>query len=434
MVRLGPGAQVDSTVNKLLVRRPGLASPSSRWGGAGIATGDGAAESRVARVGVALRGRWKCSGVVRRHPTAYVRTASWGCAMMKKATHAVLLLGFACGCTTETKIERAIEVALAPENPRVVLREFRRLSTGNLEADRLRLKEALGSYNFTSWYFLTPQDALDELELGDFAWTIIMSNPAENAQYFGEHSTAVDMDDVSGIEWTKQTDDTFTGQFSVDVPNLTAEFLFAARQRNGRIEITKLVVAPRSSMELSNGFVIFEKDISTKKKPEVFVIPQERIKPPPRQEQQIPKPKAKKVPIPDPTPDEPEPIRIPDSEKELEIPDIGDLLIAVPESAPPVETGPMYVTGDVQKPIKIQEVQPQYTDLARKARIQGVVIMQTIIDKEGNVIDVKLLKSLPMGLGDAAVEAVKQWKYEPAMLNGKPVAVYFNLTVNFRLP
>ena len=131
--------------------------------------------------------------------------------------------------------------------------------------------------------------------------------------------------------------------------------------------------------------------------------------------------------------DEPEPIRIPEPEDQLQIPDVDDLVIAVPDAPPPVDTGPIFVTGDVKKPVKIFEVKPQYTEIARKARIQGVVILQTIIDKEGNITDVKVLKGLPMGLADAAVDAVKQWKYEPATLNGKPVAVYFNLTANFQL-
>jgi len=172
-----------------------------------------------------------------------------------------------------------------------------------------------------------------------------------------------------------------------------------------------------------------------KQKPKVFVIQQVRFKPPPpQQEQQIPKPKAKKVPIPDPTPDEPEPIRIPEPEVELDIPDVDDLVIAVPEAPPaPEPSGPIFVTGDVQKPEKISDVQPQYTEIARKARIQGVVILQTIIDKEGNITDIKALKGLPMGLTESAIDAVGQWKFKPATLNGKPVAVYFNLTVNFQL-
>ncbi|MEM1245416.1 MAG: energy transducer TonB [Acidobacteriota bacterium] len=169
-------------------------------------------------------------------------------------------------------------------------------------------------------------------------------------------------------------------------------------------------------------------------KPKVYVVQQVRFKPPPpKEEKEIPKPKAKKVPIPDPTPDEPEPIRIEEPE-EFDIPEVDDLIIGIPEAPPePEPTGPIYVTGDVQKPEKISSVPPQYTEIARKARIQGVVILQSIIDEQGNVTDVSVLKGLPMGLSEAATEAVKQWKYKPATLNGKPVAVYFNLTVNFQL-
>jgi protein TonB len=170
------------------------------------------------------------------------------------------------------------------------------------------------------------------------------------------------------------------------------------------------------------------------KKPKVFVVQPVRFKPPPpKEEQQIPKPKSKKVPIPDPTPDEPEPIRL-DEPEEIDIPDIDDIVIGIPEAPPePEPTGPIHVTGDVQKPEKLNAPPPQYTEIARKARIQGVVILQAIIDEQGNVTNVTVLKGLPMGLSEAAEAAVKQWQFKPATLNGKPVAVYFNLTVNFQL-
>ncbi len=169
-------------------------------------------------------------------------------------------------------------------------------------------------------------------------------------------------------------------------------------------------------------------------KPKVYVVQQVKFKPPPPQEEQkIPKPKAKKVPIPDPTPDEPEPIRIEEPE-EFDTPDIDDLVIGIPEAPPePAPDGPIYVTGDVQKPEKVSSPAPQYTEIARKARIQGVVILQSIIDEQGNVTEVSILKGLPMGLSESAMDAVRQWKFKPATLNGKPVAVYFNLTVNFQL-
>jgi len=170
-------------------------------------------------------------------------------------------------------------------------------------------------------------------------------------------------------------------------------------------------------------------------KKKVYVVQQVRFKPPPPQKQQeIPKPKAKKVPIPDPTPDEPEPIRTPDEiDQTVDLPET-DIVFDIPEGPPPSEPeGPIHVGGDVKAPVKTYSPQPAYTEIARKARIQGVVIVQAIIDKQGRVTNVKVLKGLPMGLDQAAVESIKTWKFQPATLNGKPVDVYYNLTVNFTL-
>lgn len=180
---------------------------------------------------------------------------------------------------------------------------------------------------------------------------------------------------------------------------------------------------------------IMEAQDTEKQKAKVFVIKQVQFKPPPpQQKQELPKPRAKKVPIPDPTPDEPEPIRdVEDIEPDVDLPDT-DVIFGVPEGPPPTEpTGPILVGGDVKPPEKIYAPQPQYTEIARKARIQGVVIVQAIIDKGGMVTNVKVLKGLPMGLEQAAAEAVKKWKFKPATLNGKPVSVYYNLTINYRL-
>jgi TonB family protein len=178
-----------------------------------------------------------------------------------------------------------------------------------------------------------------------------------------------------------------------------------------------------------------QSDDHTKEKKKVYVVQQVRFKPPPPQKQQeIPKPKAKKVPIPDPTPDEPEPIRTPEEiETQVELPET-DIIFDIPEGPPPSEPdGPIHVGGDVQAPVKTFAPQPQYTEIARKARIQGVVIVQAIINKQGDVENVKVLKGLPMGLDTAAVDSIKTWRFEPATLNGKPVDVYYNLTVNFTL-
>lgn len=172
------------------------------------------------------------------------------------------------------------------------------------------------------------------------------------------------------------------------------------------------------------------------KQQKVYVVQQVRFRPPPpEQKQEIPKPRAKKVPIPDPTPDEPEPIRLEEEiEQQVELPS-DDIIFGIPEGPPPLEpSGPIHVGGDMNPPEKTYAPQPQYTEIARKARIQGVVIVQAIIDKEGNVTSVKLLKGLPMGLDTAALDAIKKWKFKPATLaDGRPVAVYYTLTVNFQL-
>ena len=92
------------------------------------------------------------------------------------------------------------------------------------------------------------------------------------------------------------------------------------------------------------------------------------------------------------------------------------------------------VGGNVSPPLAIDRPPPQYTEEARKARITGVVILQTVIDETGEVQEVKVLKGQPGGLSEAAVEAVRRWRFEPALLDGEPVAVYYNLTINFTLP
>lgn len=98
-----------------------------------------------------------------------------------------------------------------------------------------------------------------------------------------------------------------------------------------------------------------------------------------------------------------------------------------------VPSGPVRVGGNVKAPVAIERSDPQYTDVARKAHVAGVVILEAVIDKTGHVDQVKVLKGLPMGLSEAAEDAVRKWRFRPGTMNGEPVDVIFDLTVNFTL-
>jgi protein TonB len=91
------------------------------------------------------------------------------------------------------------------------------------------------------------------------------------------------------------------------------------------------------------------------------------------------------------------------------------------------------VGGNVSRPEKISGNPPVYTEMARKARLQGVVIVEAIIDEHGGVVNARILKGLPMGLDKAAIDAVQRWKFKPATLAGRAVKVYYTLTVNFQV-
>jgi protein TonB len=80
----------------------------------------------------------------------------------------------------------------------------------------------------------------------------------------------------------------------------------------------------------------------------------------------------------------------------------------------------------------VHKVQPAYPALARSARIQGVVVLEAMISKQGTIENLRLLSGHPM-LAPAAIDAVRQWRYRPYILNGEPVEVETQITVNFAL-
>jgi periplasmic protein TonB len=93
------------------------------------------------------------------------------------------------------------------------------------------------------------------------------------------------------------------------------------------------------------------------------------------------------------------------------------------------------IGGAISRPqiIPGTKVEPRYTEQARQARLQGVVVLRAVIDERGNVIDIELRTRLRFGLDEEAVKAVSQWKFTPALLHGRPVKVFFDLTVNFEV-
>jgi protein TonB len=112
---------------------------------------------------------------------------------------------------------------------------------------------------------------------------------------------------------------------------------------------------------------------------------------------------------------------------------IGSVLSSTPVAVPKIATPTrVRVSSGVSTGLLIRKVPPTYPPLARQARIQGVVILQAQISKEGNIQNLQLISGHPM-LAPAAIEAVKQWKYKPYLLNGEPVEVDTQVQVNFTL-
>ena len=93
---------------------------------------------------------------------------------------------------------------------------------------------------------------------------------------------------------------------------------------------------------------------------------------------------------------------------------------------------PFRIGDGIRSPAKIVNVNPVYPPEAREARVQGVVILEATISRTGEVSDVEVLRSVPL-LDEAAVAAVRQWRYEPTLVDGEPVSILMTVTMNFQL-
>jgi TonB family protein len=108
----------------------------------------------------------------------------------------------------------------------------------------------------------------------------------------------------------------------------------------------------------------------------------------------------------------------------------------VPPAAATRSTQPtrIRVGGNVQATRILSMVKPTYPEAAQTAGIQGAVVLEAIISKDGSLTSIKVLNSVDPALDQAALAAVRQWRYQPTLLNGEPVEVITSITINFRLP
>jgi protein TonB len=95
--------------------------------------------------------------------------------------------------------------------------------------------------------------------------------------------------------------------------------------------------------------------------------------------------------------------------------------------------GVFHVGGGVSAPRPIYDPDPEYSDEARREKFQGSVVLWVVVGADGKPYDIRVARTLGMGLDEKAIAAVRQWKFEPAILNGHPVAVQINVEVRFRL-
>ena len=106
--------------------------------------------------------------------------------------------------------------------------------------------------------------------------------------------------------------------------------------------------------------------------------------------------------------------------------------MAAASNLPPAAGQPVRVGGNIKVPTKIHDVRPVYPEAALAARVTGVVVLEALINLDGGVRDVRVLRGIP-ALDAAAAEAVRQWRFEPTYLNGVAVPVIMTVTVSFNL-
>jgi protein TonB len=110
---------------------------------------------------------------------------------------------------------------------------------------------------------------------------------------------------------------------------------------------------------------------------------------------------------------------------------VGGVVVAS-AAAPPAPIVPVRVGGEIKEPKKIRHVNPIYPDVAVAARVHGNVVLECLVDPQGRVTEVTLLRGVSI-LNSAAIDAVKQWRYTATLKDGVPVSVILTVTVTFQL-
>lgn len=123
-------------------------------------------------------------------------------------------------------------------------------------------------------------------------------------------------------------------------------------------------------------------------------------------------------------------------DRSREVPGTGPMfpgqVLPASDPAPYPSTGPAVHDFSATAPAILSRVDPLYPDFARRARVQGTVVLLMTVDDRGVPMQVRMLEGHP-ALQEAAMQAARQWRFEPARLDGRPVAASFRLTLNFRL-
>ncbi len=109
---------------------------------------------------------------------------------------------------------------------------------------------------------------------------------------------------------------------------------------------------------------------------------------------------------------------------------VGGVIGGISDAPPPPQA--VRVGGNIKEPKKIKYVVPVYPPIAKSARIQGTVTLECTISPQGRVMDIRVIRSLPL-LDQAAIDAVRQWVFTPTLLNGVPVPVIMTVNVNFKI-